>query len=1006
MTGSVNTTTGMVGISLIANTVRIYNNVVANLTNTSTTLTSGNYRVYGIMMNTDNTLNPYYDVFHNSVYLKQTTAVTSGTGVYLSAAVDNDGGLGLTGINLINNIFVNESTVGTIYSFSLPNRTKSYIVSTSDNNLYYPANFNVSGAGTLNTLALYKTALASQGAEQNSISTASPLFTNSSTSDLSITDIASPANNAGKVVASSASPATTVTTDILGVTRYASAPDLGAYEINSSQSITFGALADKTYGSADFQLNASASSGLAVSYTSSNTAVATVSGNTVSIKAVGSTNITASQDGNGSYSAASNVTRTLSVVKATPTLSLTSTSVNYNGSAQAATVNGSVSGSATNVKYDGSATAPTAVGSYAVTADFAPADVTNYASLTGASAGTFSINTTVPGAPTIGTATAGNAQASVAFTAPSNNGGSTILDYTVTPYIGATAGTPVTGSASPIIVTGLTNGTSYTFTVIARNSAGSSSASDASNSVTPISPSVNVVADANLSSYSPSSATDVTVTAGTLTVDADANVKTLTVAPGAKLTLASGKTLTVAAALTLQSDDSHPTATLVNNGGTISAASSNVEQYLTSGRNWYVSSPVSGAKSDVLSASSGNPVYWYDELYGSTAPWASITNTTTDLTVMKGYVANLASTGVVTFSGSLNTTGSITLSRTTGQLKEGFNLVGNPYPAHTTITKSITDAANALNTIWYRTATWDAVHSKYVYTFQTCLLNSNGSYLGTPVLTTPTIAPMQAFWVRSSTNGSTLDFSTAAQSHQSANPLKAPEARSLSQEMLRLQVTNSDAIADETVLYFNPNASNNFDSYDAQKMFNNSASVAEIYTVAGTDELAINGLNTIPYDIEMPLGFNTVAAGTFSIKASQIANFALGTQVILKDYADVSNPVISDLSDGSSYSFNSGATSNNTSRFALIFRAPSVATGINSGNNSNVWISSRNGQLVVNGTTNNKTMLEVFNAVGQKVISRNMIGSTIDLNTSLVSGAYLVRVTFEGKSITRKIIID
>jgi hypothetical protein len=87
---------------------------------------------------------------------------------------------------------------------------------------------------------------------------------------------------------------------------------------------------------------------------------------------------------------------------------------------------------------------------------------------------------TVPGAPTIGTATAGNAQATVSFTAPASNGGSVILDYTVT-YDGKT----VTGTASPITVTGLTNGSSYTFTVTARNSAGSSVPSVASNSVTP-----------------------------------------------------------------------------------------------------------------------------------------------------------------------------------------------------------------------------------------------------------------------------------------------------------------------------------------------------------------------------------------------------------------------------------------------------------------------------------------------------------------------------------------
>jgi len=89
---------------------------------------------------------------------------------------------------------------------------------------------------------------------------------------------------------------------------------------------------------------------------------------------------------------------------------------------------------------------------------------------------------TVPGAPTIGTATAGNAQATVSFTPPASNGGSLITGYTVTSN---PDGKTVTGSASPITITGLTNGTAYTFIVTATNAGGSSAPSASSNSVTP-----------------------------------------------------------------------------------------------------------------------------------------------------------------------------------------------------------------------------------------------------------------------------------------------------------------------------------------------------------------------------------------------------------------------------------------------------------------------------------------------------------------------------------------
>ena len=89
-----------------------------------------------------------------------------------------------------------------------------------------------------------------------------------------------------------------------------------------------------------------------------------------------------------------------------------------------------------------------------------------------------------PGTPTIGTAVAGNAIATVAFTAPASTGGSTITGYTATSSPGGLTGM---GAASPITVTGLTNGTAYTFTVTATNTIGTSLASAASASVTPIS---------------------------------------------------------------------------------------------------------------------------------------------------------------------------------------------------------------------------------------------------------------------------------------------------------------------------------------------------------------------------------------------------------------------------------------------------------------------------------------------------------------------------------------
>ncbi len=84
------------------------------------------------------------------------------------------------------------------------------------------------------------------------------------------------------------------------------------------------------------------------------------------------------------------------IAKASPTLSVSNPSVPYNGNPQAATVTGSVPGTVSAVLYNGSATVPSAAGTYAITASFAPTDTTNYASLTAAPAGNFVITTIAP----------------------------------------------------------------------------------------------------------------------------------------------------------------------------------------------------------------------------------------------------------------------------------------------------------------------------------------------------------------------------------------------------------------------------------------------------------------------------------------------------------------------------------------------------------------------------------------------------------------------------------
>jgi len=437
-------------------------------------------------------------------------------------------------------------------------------------------------------------------------------------------------------------------------------------------------------------------------------------------------------------------------------------------------------------------------------------------------------------------------------------------------------------------------------------------------------------------------------------------------------------------------------ATIGGTGGIVS-----VQQYLPDARNWYVSSPVSNAL-----ATSGYTYYRYNE---GAANWTSSPVVVGNQLIKGvGYIALPGSSAsTLTFTtqsgGTLNTGNvDITLSRS-GATKTGFNLIGNPYPAHLTWNKTFVDSLSTFidPTIWYRTNA-GAVNNSGLWSFKTYNANTGEA---SPLGTTNIIPPMQAFWVRALQAGTLTLNGRLVKSHQSSNPLKAPGVVNADRQRVRLQVSNGTA-TDEALVYFDADAANAYDNYDSPKMSNNIAAIPEIYTQVNGQKLVINGMNSISDNMEIPLGFTTGQSNTFTIKATQLSNIGTDTKVYLKDNIQV-NP-LTELVLDQDYTFTSDITTDNTSRFSLLFKAPSVTTETDLVKNQLVRVyGNENNQIVIERNVQSYNgVAYIYNAVGQ-LMQQLQINSTITTSgVSYPCGTYFVTIRGNNKQTTSKLLIN
>ncbi|MBP1663186.1 MAG: hypothetical protein H6Q19_326 [Bacteroidetes bacterium] len=474
---------------------------------------------------------------------------------------------------------------------------------------------------------------------------------------------------------------------------------------------------------------------------------------------------------------------------------------------------------------------------------------------------------------------------------------------------------------------------------------------------------------------------------------------TLKVGAGNQITVTT--TLTNDGKLSLLSDNTKGTASILTPATLGGSGTYNIQQYLADGLNCHISSPVKAAAISAINTATS--VTTYNE---PTGKWVVASGSMISL---KGYLAKLTiANGTIDFNGTIhNGNLSLPLTRTSGVTNAGFNMLGNPYPSYLNL-NNLTNT-DIESTIWYKSK--DASSLFDVYNTRSGVYTSNS---GLPV--TGVVAPMQAFWVRvkKGKTASTLSLTNALRTHRdvTGNVFRAPSANYTQLQLIRLQVSNGTS-SDETVIYSDGSASNGYDDYDSSKGMNSAtSSVPDLYTTVDGENLAINGMNALPLDTEIPISFaaNQSSSASFTLKATEINNLASGVSLIIKDMetGDETN-----LTDGSTvYTFT--AATGTTKNLSLIFRTTSVTTGINTGNSTlvdeqatTIYKNSRN-QISVNcnGGVASDATVSVFNTAGQKLAFQRIKSYHTVIETSLTSGEYDVTVNNGLKVKTKRISVN
>jgi hypothetical protein len=480
---------------------------------------------------------------------------------------------------------------------------------------------------------------------------------------------------------------------------------------------------------------------------------------------------------------------------------------------------------------------------------------------------------------------------------------------------------------------------------------------------------------------------------GTLTV-----CNSLTIEPGAIVTIAPGNSLTISSTLTnnsaggvvIQSDASGTGSLII--GAASGTGTITVERYMPGRASapypWHIiSSPVIGqsltaslmSEWGVASNLPSNPNRkWGFGIYSEPLNawnYYPLVFTGDVFPMGIGYVMARLITGTITFTGTPQATDlSVTLTRSSGATGSvGWNSAGNPFTSAISVSDFLTTNGSKLDASYRALYVWNP--DDLVYDIVT-----GGS-------TNPYIPVGQGFCVNAGTNSATVNFLKTMRTHEPTAPFKSGASP---WPGIALTVATKD-MARTTVVNFNPAMTTGLDPmYDAGLF--KSGGALEYYTRLVEDNGVDFGIQCLPdtgFDkMVVPLGIDLKAGGELTFTAG-LTNLPNNCQPVLEDRL---LGLRTDLTkNGAAYHANLPANSTGTGRFYLHL---SGSTGIPEISEANLKVYSVTREIYIEGTVNTGSIATLYDLTGRSVGSYKLQAADFNIlkPVGIPEGIYLIRI--------------